>query len=365
MRDLFGTRLELRLGDPYESEVGRAAAANVPADSPGRGLTRDGLHFLTAVPSIDRLAERAAADIGLGSAPGAPEATRALAAAVAQAWQGPRARAVRLLPDVLPLSALPAATGSVIPFGIDEDALAPACADFAADPHFLVFGDTECGKSSLLRVLTSGICSAYSPEQAKVLFIDYRRSLLDSSEVPHQIGYGTSSVAAASLLGDVRQALLKRLPPPDLTPGQLRARSWWSGPDLFLIVDDYDLVAGSANPMLVLSELLPQARDIGLHVIMARSAGGAGRAMFDPVIQRLREMGSPGLIMSGNRDEGQLLGGVRPAPQPPGRGFLVERRTGSRLVQAALPGELAGAPLPDPADLRRPAAAAGPVDATP
>ena len=25
VRDLFGTRLELRLGDPYESEVGRAA----------------------------------------------------------------------------------------------------------------------------------------------------------------------------------------------------------------------------------------------------------------------------------------------------------------------------------------------------
>jgi ESX secretion system protein EccC len=316
VRDLFGTRLELRLGDPYESEVGRAAAANVPPDSPGRGLTRDGLHFLAAAPDIDR-------------------------AAVAKAWQGPRARAVRLLPDVLPLSALPAAAGPVIPFAIDEDALAPACADFAADPHFLVFGDTECGKSNLLRVLTSGICAAYGPEQAKVLFIDYRRSLLDSSEVPHQIGYGTSSVAAASLLGDVRQALLTRLPPPDLTPGQLRARSWWSGPDLFLIVDDYDLVAVSANPMLVLSELLPQARDIGLHVILARSAGGAGRAMYDPVIQRLREMGSPGLIMSGNRDEGQLLGGVRPAPLPAGRGFLVERRTGSRLVQAALLGELA------------------------
>ena len=31
IRDLFGTRLELRLGDPYESEVGRAAAGRVPA----------------------------------------------------------------------------------------------------------------------------------------------------------------------------------------------------------------------------------------------------------------------------------------------------------------------------------------------
>ena len=55
---------------------------------------------------------------------------------------------------------------------------------------------------------------------------------------------------------------------------------------------------------------MPRPRDVGLHVILARSAGGAGRAMFDPVIQRLREMGSPGLIMSGSKDEGALLGGV-------------------------------------------------------
>jgi hypothetical protein len=58
--------------------------------------------------------------------------------------------------------------------------------------------------------------------------------------------------------------------------------------------------------------------------------------MFDPIIQRIREMGSPGLIMSGSKDEGPLIGSVKPAPQPAGRGFYVERRTGSRLVQVAL-----------------------------
>ena len=53
MRDLLGTRLELRLGDPAESDIDRRAAMNVPASSPGRGLTRDKLHFLTAVSRID------------------------------------------------------------------------------------------------------------------------------------------------------------------------------------------------------------------------------------------------------------------------------------------------------------------------
>ena len=330
VRDLFGTRLELRLGDPYESEIGRAAAGNVPPGAPGRGLTRDGLHFLTAMPRAD----------GQSTAAGLPEAIRSLAARAAAAWPGSGAPPVRMLPDVLPAAELPppAATGTRVPFGIDENSLAPVFLDFTADPHFLVLGDTECGKSNLLRLAAGGIAARFTPGQAKVIFLDYRRSLLDAAQIPHQIGYATSSVAAATLLEEVRGALNTRLPPPDLTPDQLRSRSWWSGSDLFLIVDDYDLVAGTQNPLLALAEFLPQARDVGLHVILARSAGGAGRAMFDPVIQRLREMGSPGLIMSGSKDEGALLGGVRPAPQPCGRGFLVGRRNGSRLIQVALLG---------------------------
>ena len=211
--------------------------------------------------------------------------------------------------------------------------------DFGADPHFLVLGDTECGKSNLLRLVSAGIAARYAPGRAKMIFLDYRRALLDAAQVPHQIGYATSSVAGAALLDEVRGALSTRLPPPGLSPAELGSRSWWRGSDLFVIVDDYDLVAGPSNPLLALAEFLPQARDVGLHVMLARSAGGAGRAMFDPVIQRLREMGSPGLIMSGSKDEGALLGGVRARVLPAGRGVLVTRRGGAKLVQVALAGQ--------------------------
>ena len=37
MRDLFGTRLELRLGDPLDSEVDRRVAALVPPAGPAAG----------------------------------------------------------------------------------------------------------------------------------------------------------------------------------------------------------------------------------------------------------------------------------------------------------------------------------------
>ncbi|MBO0804634.1 MAG: type VII secretion protein EccCa [Nocardiopsaceae bacterium] len=329
IRDLFRTRLELRLGDPYESEVGRAAAANVPENSPGRGLTREGLHFLTAVPRID----------GQQTASELPEASRALVDQVRDAWHGHPAPPVRMLPDVLPAAELPAPSGQRLPFGIDENALATVFADFGTDPHFVIIGDTECGKSNLLRLFTAEITTAFTPDQAKVLFFDYRRSLLDFSDVPHKLEYVTSSATAGEAVQGVRTGLAKRLPSPGLTAEQLRTRSWWHGPDVYIIVDDYDLVVGSASPLAPLTDLLPQARDIGLHVILARSAGGAGRAMFEPVIQRMREMGSPGLIMSGSKEEGALFGGVRPTAQPTGRGLLVERRGGSRLVQTAFFGD--------------------------
>ncbi len=69
--------------------------------------------------------------------------------------------------------------------------------------------------------------------------------------------------------------------------------------------------------------------------MLTRRSGGASRALYEPIIQRLRELSSPGLMMSGDKDEGALVGNVRPAPMPPGRGRLVTRKEGVRLVQLA------------------------------
>jgi DNA segregation ATPase FtsK/SpoIIIE, S-DNA-T family len=326
IRDLLGTRFELRLGDPYESEIGRGQAVNVPERSPGRGLTRDGLHFLTALPRIDGQPDTASL----------AEAVRKLVETVDVAWQGPRAPQVRLLPSAFGVTELPgpAQTGTRIPFAVDEATLSPVLLDFAADPHFLVLGDTETGKSNLLHLIADGVVARYSLEQARIIVVDYRRSLLDAADTEHRIGYCPSSAAAGAMLKDAREALVKRLPPADLTAEQLRNRSWWRGSDLFIIVDDYDLVAGTTNPLLPLVDLLPQAREIGLHLVLARSAGGAGRAMFEPVIQRLREMGSSALVMSASKDEGPIFG-VKPQALPPGRGYLATRRHEPLLVQTA------------------------------
>ncbi|WP_448630266.1 hypothetical protein [Cellulomonas soli] len=81
--------------------------------------------------------------------------------------------------------------------------------------------------------------------------------------------------------------------------------------------------------------LLAQARDVGLHLVLTRRSGGAGRAMYEPVLQSLRDLAAPGLVLSGDPDEGALIGGVRPAPAVPGRAHLVSRSAGHQVVQLA------------------------------
>jgi S-DNA-T family DNA segregation ATPase FtsK/SpoIIIE len=82
-----------------------------------------------------------------------------------------------------------------------------------------------------------------------------------------------------------------------------------------------------------LLDLLPHASDIGLHVIVARRSGGAARAMFDPFLARMRDLGAIGIIMSTSPDEGPLLGSVRPMMLPPGRAVVVRRGQPDQLVQ--------------------------------
>ncbi|HIT74920.1 MAG TPA: type VII secretion protein EccC, partial [Candidatus Avipropionibacterium avicola] len=259
---------------------------------------------------------------------------------VRQAWQGPPAAEVRMLPELLPREALPAIgpdpEDRSIPIGVDELELAPWSWDPNVDPHFVAFGAPECGKSSLVRTFLSGITTRYTPKEAKVLLLDYRRAHLGYIEGDHLLGYAASHDAANELLKGCAEAIRQRVPGPDVTQQQLRDRSWWSGVDLFVVVDDYELVATSlGNPLNQLAPYVSQGLDVGLHIVIARGMGGAGRAAFsDQVIARMKDQVNPGLIMSGTKDEGALLSDVKPSPLPPGRGTLVSR-AGKVLVQTA------------------------------
>jgi S-DNA-T family DNA segregation ATPase FtsK/SpoIIIE len=319
MRDLLGTRIELRLGEPFESEVNRRAAGNVPENSPGRGITREALHCLIALPTVD--------DSG----------TAGLVDAVRRRWPETAAPPVRTLPRSLPASSLPSTDGAGLPIGLDEEQLGPVRLDFDAEAHLTILGQAESGRTNLLRLIGNGVVARYTPREARLLVVDYRRTLLDAFPAEHLVGYAASAEALRPMVADVAFAMRERLPGPDLTADQLRSRGWWRGSRLFLLVDDYDLVESTeGDPLHALVDLLGHGADIGLHLILARATGGAGRALLEPVLRRLRDAGNPGILLAGPPEEGPLLGAIRPRALPPGRGILVSRRLGTRTVQTAL-----------------------------
>ncbi len=332
MKDLLGTRFELRLGDPSESEIDRKVAQNVPPGRPGRGLTGDKLHFLTALPRIDTSQDPQTVSSGVQD----------LDAKLNQAWQGPRAPQVRMLPDLLDYEQFMAQVqqvnpnrGHLVPVGVNEDELAPVYFDFDADPHFMALADGESGKTNILRTIVRGIMTSYTSSEALIVLADFRRTMLGFIDTDHLLTYAVSATQFADTVKEVRGSLSRRMPGPDVTQEQLRNRSWWTGPEVFVIVDDYDLVApqGGANPMQPLAEFIPQAKDVGLHVIVVRRMGGASRAMYDPIMGKLKEIAAPIFVGSGSKEEGNIIGNLKPSPQPPGRGTLVTRKFGQQRIQ--------------------------------
>ncbi|MBR7742829.1 type VII secretion protein EccCa [Phycicoccus sp. BSK3Z-2] len=329
IRDVLGTRVELRLGDPTDSEIDRKVAANVPEGRPGRGLTMTRHHFLGAVPRLDGSGE--VQDLGDG--------VEDLVARVGAAWTGPEGPKLRLLPERVDLDAVRGLAGPDdrrLLLGVDEAALAPIGLDLREDPHLYLLGDGDSGKTGFLRTVAHEVSRLYAPDDAKLFVVDYRRGLLGELPEAHVGEYLTTEEQTTEAVEGVAEFLRTRLPGPDVTPEQLRARSWWQGAEVFFLVDDYDLVVtSSGSPLRPLVPLLAQAGDVGLHLVVTRRTGGASRGMYEPVLQTIRDLGAPGVLLSGNPDEGMLIGRVKPSVQPPGRARIVSRDLGDQVFQTA------------------------------
>ena len=338
IRDQSATRLELRMGDPLDSMVDIRRAGSVPR-SPGRGLTTDSkLHFLAALPRIDGTESAADLADGVGD----------LVAAVAESWTGPAAPPVRMLPTLLPAAELPAPAPATadgerpprglfrIPIGVEETELGTAWHDFAEAPHLVAFGDTESGKTNLLRLFARSITERFTPAQARVLVVDFRRELIEAVPEPYRLGHAVSVDQLRELVDGAARALRTRTPGQEITPARMRQADWWRGPRLFVLVDDYDLVANPMrNPFEPLLEHLPLGYEIGFHMILTRAAAGAMRGINDPLVRRLLEVNAPGLLMSCPPAEGYLFNNTKPRLLPPGRALYITRRS-TVQVQTAI-----------------------------
>lgn len=369
LRDNIPGRLELRLNDPSESEISRPAARGLGQSIPGRGLASPGLPFHTALPRLD----------GVDGMDGLADAEQALVRRIAESWRKAAAPALRVLPERITVRELATAAHPSpaerweshgaglgeheVPIGLRESDLRTVGLDLTSGaPHFTVFGDSGSGKTAFLRSWMRGMAARHSAREVRFMVVDYRHSLLDLVPEEYIGARGGNADLVAAQAQALAEMLRSRIPPADLTTAQLAERGWWQGPELYVVADDYDLASGSMGrgPLAALAEFIPQADELGFHLVLARRVGGAGRAlMSDPLLSKLKEIGSDGLLLSGDHREGALIGDQRARLRRPGRGLLVRRSAEPMLVQIALderdaPPDASGGSVP---------AAAGPVPA--
>ena len=334
-QDIFGSRLELHTANPKESIVNREGAARIPKGRPGRGIDMVGHEMMIGLPRADDDPDPSTMSQGV---------TRTVAKIRESLVHGPGPK-LRLLPENVTVPEilaqipdphiLPRGGGDMI-LGVEESRLGPLLFNTRAESHLYLFGDGKTGKTTFLRSIISEVMRLYTPGEAKILTIDMRRTLMGAVPKEYQLGYLTNHAEAMKQMRDLAGYLRTRLPGSDVTPEQIRDRSWWSGPEAWILVDDYDLVATtSGNPLMELIDLLPQAADIGLHVIITRRMGGASRAAYEKVLQMMNDLAVTGILLSGNPSEGAIINGVKPKRAVPGRAQVVHRELGVVAAQLA------------------------------
>lgn len=100
-----------------------------------------------------------------------------------------------------------------IAIGINEEELAPVILDFDSQPHLVAFADTECGKTGLLRNIAAGVMENATPVEAKIILVDFRRSMLGVVPDEYLGGYATAPQSCTDLMTALAGALKDRLPP--------------------------------------------------------------------------------------------------------------------------------------------------------
>ncbi|PJJ65699.1 type VII secretion protein EccCa [Compostimonas suwonensis] len=319
LQSLVGTRLELRINDPADSVISRKLASTLRADQPGRVLTDQSLLAQISLPVLDQTD-----DAGIG------DALDALAARTAASWQGPAAAPIRLLPDDLSPEELPDALDEPVrvPFGLRQDTMEPAFLELGSrDQHLIAWGDTQSGKTTLLRGLLQGLVDRHTPDELVIALMDIRGELVADIPDDYLGGHASSSREARSLAAAIAEELEKR---------QGAGANKDAGPRIVVVADDYDVLAsGGTEPLKPLLPYLPSARDLRLHVLITRPVAGASRGMYDVAMQTVRDTGGSALVMSGERSEGQLLPQLYAEQMVAGRGRFVRRGDRPRLVQVA------------------------------
>ena len=319
-QSLFGTKVELRLNDPGDSQINRTLAKTISPATPGRALSDTGLLAHVALPVLETVD-----DDGLG------DEVEALGRRVAASWSGPSAAPIRLLPQDHDPETLPDPVDEpdAVAFGLRQDTMATAFWEFQrADQHLVVLGDARSGKTATLRMIAAGLIQRFTPQELAIAVVDSRGHLAEMIPDEYLAAHARTAAQTGGLASSIATELARR-------PGLSAAESA-AAPRVVLLVDDHDIIsAGGVEHLAPLAPHLPTARDSRFHIVVSRPVAGSVRAMYGPFLQGVRDTGGALLVLSGDRSEGQILPRLFAERFPPGRGRYARRGETPFVTQVA------------------------------
>ncbi|MEX3741247.1 type VII secretion protein EccCb [Mycolicibacterium porcinum] len=341
MGDKLGTQIELRLSSHVDSKCRDKELARRLPDVPGLALQRNGLQMRIGAPyQVRETIAKETED----------QATKDAVAEIARAWSDlgcQQTRQLRMLPDKIAYEDMGPAAPGTLKLGLGQTTFNTVGIDIARYPHFWAAGNSQSGRSTLLRTLLRSITETFAPpnpeapsfDQAQILLFESDFELMDSVDERYKVAYANTKPEILSICEALAQALTKRRPPSDLSD---REKRLWrpAAPRIFVVVDDLDQLTvtgkhgGKQSALAPLIEQMARGQRIGFHVLATTQASNfyqTGKS--NKVISAMDDAGVSALVMDSEKKE-TYVGDIKGAVRVPGRGEFWTRK-GRELVQVA------------------------------
>jgi len=240
---------------------------------------------------------------------------------------------VSIAPDKLPLADVlrvgeTAGSSTAVPLGVQLESLDFLRVDLDEGPHFVIAGPHRSGKSTALQTWLLALSAHYSPEQVRLLLIDFGSSpgLGPLRALPHA-QYFDDADRVTELVEEIDVELRQRRHARDEAHQRL-----------VIAIDDadqFDAMAVQASSAL--ESVLRRQRGLGCHVLLAGLTGDLASS-YSGLIGTVRA-NQTGLIV-GSGDDGGSLNLRLPRQDaeralPPARGYYVRKGYPPRAVQLA------------------------------
>lgn len=365
MHKHFGTSVHLAVQDPNESFVMGAEKAMVqrlPRDQPGRCVDfarqLDARIVVPQFEAIEPLSEeqgmavydyRASYSAGIARFVGQmqqrfPDAEqRAVPIHPAPPsidyqiiWDLYDGYAKRVAEATPPRPGRRAAMDKHLPLAISTEDLRVVTVPDHTSPHLLAVGSTQSGKTTILRNLINSIVQQFTAEEAQIVIVESRYALLAEQQKLAEAGYLMAYADRNTLtqaVEKIKVAIEPRFPKMEegqqLSAHAIQNRSWYSGPEVFVLIDGALAFSGSGfgnSPLDPLLELMSR-NDLGLHVYATGPAQGFPSVrQANKLYKALAEASTTTLLLSGPADEGTVWPGtgIKFALRRPGQAALVD-----------------------------------------